>query len=293
MTGVTKTILIIGAIGVAFMIFGNSMGGHTSLYLGKAGFSFGFDSPVSENVNKDFSSIEIQVGMADVEFIPSDRYGYEIDFEDNSALTHSIQNGKLKINESFKNGIKIFNFNTDFSTKDSIKIYYPKNAEFDSIVINTGSGSIIAEELISSDFDLKLASGRANIDGGRFGDLNIALASGKVEMDNIFVDDAEIVTASGNVTADEFNSNNLKLTVTSGNVDIKGNLDGKSKVTVISGKVTLSTDRKESEYNRDVSITSGNLYVNNEKANSSTSFENARNNLSVKVTSGKVYLNFK
>jgi hypothetical protein len=256
-----------GAKGILYF---NSTGIH-------AGTQRGYESSDNERINEmginSLQDIEINLVEADVHITESDNFGYEIiPRRGDSTISATREGANLIISEDYQAffGINLGSlfdlFTPHLGTR--VTLFVPKNADLNSIVIQTVSGSI------------------------------------QLDATNLKITDFVINTVSGDFTANPGDTQvtNLSLNSVSGRLDYFGTVTGSLSCDMVSGVAVAKLFGQPSDYAFELDAVSGSVSVNGERlrngasdwpafAGKSTAIA-ADKRISVHLISGKVELEF-
>jgi DUF4097 and DUF4098 domain-containing protein YvlB len=165
-------------------------------------------------------------------------------------------------------------------TKCTVILYVPQKKDFDEIEINTSSGEIKVERILSakSKISLKASSGNITSNNGLFADdLKVEASSGDIELYNIDADDFSVQTSSGNIQVEKFTGGTGSLQASSGDIKSIDFASEYAKFNTSSGSISIK--KFDCDY-FDAQSSSGNITLDFKNAPAATS--------SVRSTSGDV-----
>ena len=235
------------------------------------------------NFNGDLEELSIETDSADIELIPSDTNGFEIngkDLDKKAELGFDDSGNKLSISLKRKKRSfvdMIFNFNNQNSWK--INIFY-KTERFAQINLKTVSGDLKLDKINSALFSLKTVSGdiignSINVDLFKFksvsGDVKVKeiiskkikfeSVSGDIKSDNLESDDIRFKSVSGDIKINNV-SNSFNGSSVSGDIIVYCNkLPEKISLKTVSGDIELKID-KRSDFEYDIKTLSGDIKSN-------------------------------
>jgi DUF4097 and DUF4098 domain-containing protein YvlB len=135
-----------------------------------------------------------------------------------------------------------------------------------------------------------------NVFGLTAGSVTIKNTAGKTNIGNTKADVFDLTITAGELTASNLESKDLKLKMSAGQVRLSGTFTGNSDIQVSSGKVIMDINGAEKDFNRNIKVTSGSVYIDGARAGSGNVNLNVNNNagntLNVKVTAGDIKINF-
>lgn len=283
-------ILCVAILGAGLMIGGFVLGADTNIYIDESGFSIENEDDYQTESHRDtqeISAIEIDTASSDIEIIPSDEYGFDIT---GKSLIYSFKDGKLKIVQ--KNTIfkwRLFGF---YTQNDTIKIYLPGNANLESVNIRTASGKIRVTDLNADVINIGLVSGQTTMRSIVADTITLASTSGNIDITGASASRFDCVLTSGELTMSKIESDGFSADLTSGNASLAGDFRGDNRIKLTSGNVNIDMLGKKSDYSRFISVISGSVYIDGERANGNDSNTGALNSLDIDVTSGSVKISF-
>jgi DUF4097 and DUF4098 domain-containing protein YvlB len=237
---------------------------HNGLFLKKEDAkSFQVDKERIDPISK----IDISTRMADVEFIEDDDYYVEIDFLYwNDTPIYSIEDGVLTFDDSnaFPNSYSI-----NFNIHNTIKIYLPKQNDFDKILIENSSGDVNLSSFLTDQLDVSVSYGDLKIENASALDARLNLSSGKSVMKDFIAESLDYSNSYGNADFANINTNEsllstaitdraIEINMSSGTCSIKGMKANSLELTNSYGNVTCR-DMIVEELDADLS--SGNLKI--------------------------------
>lgn len=289
-------------VGLILMISGLAMGAKKGMYMDSTGIHVVDDNEngrksVTEHNLKAFDKIDLNVISYHIEFVQSKTFGLEIENNQNRKIDWSADNKTLKITEPLEeNFFRIFNIDFSFMfgryKPQTIRIYLPANTALKDIYIKDTSGKVELSDFSSEKAYLDVISGNIKVTNGKIDDFTAKRASGNLEMNQCELGVSNFSVISGKTVINDSIVKGLNITSTSGKIDFNGTLSGNTDIYSISGNVNLSIKGKTEDYRRDISMISGNLYVNGVKSSSDANESTAKYNLKIKTVSGGVKLNF-
>ena len=194
--------------------------------------------------------IEINTSIADVELIPSDSYGVEINYLYwEEAPQYKLEDGKLYFNDAkcIPNS-----YSVNFNLNNTIKVYLPKNAPLENLEVDNSSGDVYLSSFVAHDMnvtissgdltleqaaavnaEVDLSSGDSDITDFQVGKMDITCSSGDLDFTNmnagesllskdITYDDFSVDASSGDITINGLNSGSISLSDSSGDINCKG-----------------------------------------------------------------------
>ncbi|CEK33515.1 hypothetical protein UMC2_07651 [[Clostridium] sordellii] len=282
---ITKLACIIILIGLLFIGLG---------YMTNQSFSF--ESSNKLNITKtneykivkdikeleEFKSINIEVGITNIEIIPYEKYKIELQYkEDYGKINYKVKNNSLIINQ--ESTIRNLNNKSNFNKDDLsfIKIYIPSDKSFEKFSIISDIGNIDIRQMNLNNLDLSCNVGNIKVN-------NCEINKSKFK-------NLEANLNLGNINSKNINVKNLLNTKNDlGNIDISGKVYGDIEVNCDLGNVDIEIDEKEKNYNYRLICDLGKIDINGKRKNKDVSLENnSDNNLNIECDSGNIKLKFK
>jgi DUF4097 and DUF4098 domain-containing protein YvlB len=248
-----------------------------------------------------FTSLNINCKLRHVEITATEDgdCGYEIKSTRFSKIIHEIKGATLYITEKL-NRLFIFTFFFDMLrglSKFDIKIKIPKNRKLDVVTLKNTSGNTTVKEIRCIMVDMRATSGNISFAAGSAEQFRAGQTSGRLNIDGCQLENAEIKNTSGKVEISQARMRGLAVSTTSGKVGFTGDLTGYAEIKSTSGGIDLDLTAKKQNYDLNIDVLSGNIYIDGQKQPRQKgirhSKDNAgRNELRVKTISGHVRLNF-
>jgi len=289
------------ALGVLFMLVGVSLGAKTGIYWDASGIhsESGKDTKqrnFSELNLEPFVDIDLKMINCDIEFVDSNRYGFELTNNSNTDITWSLQNGKLSITEKARSrwwSLDLGFMRNALKNTSYAKIYLPANALLENVCIKNVNGKVTVSELSCALVDINIISGRTWINNVAASKLVFDGVSGGVTMQNCRFDSARINTISGDNFISGYKTGNLSLSSISGRIDVGGELLGNCEINIVSGDVRLQIRGNSRDYGKQFNLISGNLRIDGKSYSKNYSDNiDGPNKLKVTSTSGNVAVYF-
>jgi len=194
---------------------------------------------ISEKNTSEFNSVDVTTSFSNIEFVPSDRYGFEIFAPESFAPEWDITNGRLTIRENTNWLIISMNI---FSPQYYVKVYYPAGSGFDDISLTSSSGRIELPKTDVAYLDVRSSSGRVDANAENFANASIETSSGSITFSGSG-GDARLESSSGAVRSVIYDCESMHVTTASGRVNITGNSDTdtatRAKVNTQSGSIQI------------------------------------------------------
>ncbi|KOS69137.1 hypothetical protein AEA09_11665 [Lysinibacillus contaminans] len=263
-------------VGIVLAMIGFASGGKWFILISDAGFHVPNDQSLGANSYEldAFTNINLSNKHADIEILPSDNYGLELNSFETSNVTYAVKDGTLTVDaKSTKdNGITI-GFRS-FKTP-TITIYVPKDALLSNIELDSSFGDINLEQL-------------------NYQQLNLFVSHGDISFENIVAGHTEITQSFGDMALQQFSGERFIVESEHGDIDIDGELNGESTITSSFGDVDLDLLNKESELGLDLNTNFGDITLNNKSIEGDFSQSYVGDNqLKVSITHGDLELSLK
>lgn len=177
------------AVGILLASIGYFNGANLSL-------SFGWDDVQTENrtphtINQDhlsrFDSIVMDINDGKSELIPSDHYGVVIQYYgDNNQFESHVDGSTLNITEKSPDDSPLhMNFGFRSESKNTVKIYYPKDISFQKLNIKSSLGDFSASSFKSDKTEVDLSFGKVKLSDATCGNTIINEKNGDCSLNNI------------------------------------------------------------------------------------------------------------
>lgn len=238
-----------------------------------------------------FENIDINTASTNIEVVTGEDYGFEYVAPRGRKTTWSNENGKLSITQ--KNRSMFLNFGFLYGRDDYIRVIVPAGAQLKTGGLRVASGNIDVSGLVFETLGIDAVSGNTSLIGTQAAQMDVSSTSGNIRLNGCKAGRLEAKVTSGNLDAEKLETEGMTVKLTSGNAALEGSFLGSSKLTAVSGDVTLVINGKKTDYNRDISVVSGNVTVDGERTGSEK-YENAAagNALEIDLTSGNVRVSF-
>lgn len=217
------------AVGLILAAIGFFSGADLSVTFGADGAQM--TKAVPHTIKKDslsaFQAIDLQLWQSNVEIIPSDRYGVEINYYgDEDDFNCDVSNDTLSITE---HGRQDFGFHMDFGfiqnkTTNTVKVYLPKETALQKLTVKDDLGNLKASDLKSQSTQLNLSFGKLELSDSDLGDASITLQNGSCKVNNLKMSACKVKNDFGSTTMEDITvSGTNKTTIESGNGKVSVN----------------------------------------------------------------------
>ena len=265
MKSITRVLLILAAI---FIVLGGILtavglfcGGSAYIGWDKKRHRFvtveNHDYVVSDKIKlEEIKNIEMDLDTENVYLIPTDSDDYYIEYAfysyDKKLVPYSVDDGTLKV--KYSDNIFVFKFGFDFDDdRDSyVKIYYPKDAEFESISAYLDMGSLEISELNCKKLDADLDAGSFEAEKCYFEDASIDLDVGSLEFDHVTIGnkldaDLDMGSAELRLVKDGKKSYGFDLDVDMGDIELRDESKGSKYKSDGDNMITVNCDMGDIE----------------------------------------------
>ena len=206
------------------------------LLLGGCGNIAGDGVLISEKNTSEFSSVDVTTSFSRIEFIPSDRYGFEMFAPESFAPEWDITNGRLTIRENTNGSF----FRLSIFSRYYVKVYYPAGSGFDDVSLTSASGRIDLPKTDVTHLNIRSSSGRVDANAENFANASVETASGNITFSGSG-GNADLESSSGTVQSVIYDCESMHVTTSSGRVTLTGKGDSAAKLTVntLSGRIQI------------------------------------------------------
>lgn len=243
-----------------------------------------------------FENIDMQVEINNVEIIPSDKYKIELRYnEDYGKINYKIEKNTLTINQ--ENRKRNFGYDLGFNENNKfyMKIYVPKNVEFDKVDIVSNVANIKLEELYINKLNLSCDVGNTEINKCKINESNLSTDTGTMELKEIEASKIEAYGNLGNISIhDSTILDSLKADNDLGNIEVSGKIYGEIYIGTDLGNIELDINEDKSKYNYSVNCDLGGVEIDGKIQSKDLEVDNnSKNNINLGCNSGNIELNFK
>jgi len=238
-----------------------------------------------------FENLTINAASTDIEVVTGEDYGFAYIAPRGMKTTWSNENGTLSVTQ--KNRSMFLNFGFLYGKDNYIRVTVPAGAQLKTAGLRVASGNITMTGVGCETFTSDAVSGNTSLTGTQAAQMDVTSTSGNIRLNGCKAGRLEVKLISGNLDAESLETEGLNVDLTSGNAALEGQFLGSSKLTAVSGDVTLAVNGLKTDYNRNISVVSGNVTVDGERTQSEK-YENAAagNALDIDLTSGNVRVDF-
>ena len=263
-------------VGIVLAMIGFASGGKWFILRSDAGFHVpNNQSLISKSYELDeFTNINLSNKHADIEILPSDNYGLELNSFETSDVTYAVKDGTLTVEaKNTKDNAITIGFRS-FKTP-TITIFVPKDTLLSNIELDSSFGDINLEQL-------------------NYQQLKLFVSHGDISFRNIVAGHTEITQSFGDLALEQFSSDSLIAENEHGDIDIIGELNGESTITSSFGDIDLELLNRESELGLDLNTNFGDITLNNKSIEGDFSQSQVSDNqLKISITHGDLELSLK
>lgn len=228
---------------------------------------------------EDFSAVDVECDMGDVEFIEGEKFIVETSYEKKlEAPGVEVKNGTLYVTPQknrrwwFDLGI----FGKPSYEDTTIKIYYPKGTVFKNVKVETNMG------------DAKLSGLQAER-------VDIVSDYGDLELNGLTADFLRLEASMGNAAGREMQTKGADIQCDMGEVELAGAFAGTTKIRCDMGSCELDTHLDKNSYAIHTEVDMGECTIDGEEVGDTHTVVNAeaKNKLNVESDSGDIEINFR
>ncbi len=291
-----KIAAISAIVGILLIVIGLSLGANKSMYLDSKGVHVGSnDSQLISELNLEkLTDIDIDIDLSNIEFVKSDKYGFEIKYyENSSAPTWNVENGHLRID--FKHKKTYFNLGFFQSSNEAyIKVFLPQDALLNSIQIKTNVGNVDIGNFSSKNVNINTSIGNIKLSRAKIDDFIVKSNTGEVQLDECTISNCNINNNIGKILGTNLKTSNLNIEADVSNVNIEGEFLKKTKLRTNIGEITLTTSKDKEFYSYDINTEFGKIKIDNKNEDTKLISEsnNSENNLEITTNTGDITVNF-
>jgi DUF4097 and DUF4098 domain-containing protein YvlB len=194
------------------------------------------------------TDIDIEVAQADIQFITSDTYGYDIDLKDQWPVNIKFASGKLSVSQ--RPALLSLGITPDLGF-GAIKIYLPADARLGDVDISTASGDISIEALEVNRLTLDLVSGTLTSHDTTCAALRLNVVSAQVDYTGDVTEAMELDGVSGDMRftlARPASNYRADCNMVSGDVSINGTRVATKEGTIGTGNTTIEINSVSGDY---------------------------------------------
>lgn len=188
-----------------------------------------------------FEKIDIELNAIELDIIPSEAFGIELNYQSPEKVTYKVENNKLTVKQASRNYARSIN-----GSEGQITVYIPSDIQLEEVVIDNGMGD-------------------AYIQNREIDVLEFNVGMGEVELENVTVQDLDLDGGMGDVVTKGLTSYKTNISVGMGEVDIEGSLEGNVTIDGGMGSVKLTTSRPFGYYNYVLEKGMGVITINNQE----------------------------
>lgn len=236
-------------------------------------FSFNIGTSGTKNVSgseklEEFSGINIDVDVADVNIVKGEDYSISYEGSDSLEPVVNVTNGVLAVKQK---SVKVM---TDVNSKCKITVTVPADTKLDDAVFSVDAGKIKVQDLTIRDLVMEADAGNIKLTNCVVERADIDVDAGDIDINDSSIDKSEISADAGNIEADniEFDS-----------IEVKADM----------GNIEMDLPLAYEEYSYDLKVDLGNATVGGEKFKGSVSKEESNGSHKIKATCNLGNINIK
>ena len=205
-----------------------------------------------------FKSVQISVICSSVEFIPSDRFHFELKPSKRTFFEKSFEGGNLTITE--RKHFSFFSFGNYYG--GYVKVYYPAKHHFESVSVRSVSADVSMSSLAASDCAVDITSGSASLRSIFAPRMTIKKISGPMDCRDCIFENLTFKNISGSNIFSGCETGFADMNNTSGRVEYSGKITKALNISSVSGDMRFAVNGHADEYSKDVTMMSGSLVIN-------------------------------
>lgn len=170
----------------------------------------------------DFTHIDVDVSLADVILVESDCFAIEYSVYGREP-SYEVTDGTLHFTDSDKN--LSFSLVNGFGVAETfVKIYFPADTEFESIIIENACGDVNLDNIKADLLEAELSCGNIDLTGGTYGTISMELSCGDIDIRNSVVENrAELDNKCGDIEVSIIAEDcGYELNTSCGNIHVNG-----------------------------------------------------------------------
>lgn len=223
------------------------------------------DGVEKEYTGIEFSNIDIDLSMANIEIKEGDTYKVVVEYPEEFMPSVEVVEGTLKISH---NNVKNISFNSIGSIDCDVTVYIPKGCQLGAVNVDTDLGNVeIKDSFTYTDVNIVAALGNIEIESMDADVLIIKANLGDVEVKNSSVGELNITADLGDIEVKNCKFSVGNITNDLGEISVSGEF-GSLDANCSLGELNVDCDNI-SEARMDLSADLGEIKVNGKKHGSS------------------------
>ncbi len=238
----------------------------------------------------EFDSIEIISPGANLTIKKGETLAYEFSAASSINTKHSIENGKLKIEQELKGkvfGLQIAN------NDDHITVYVPEKKTLKEIEASCKIGRYLFEGLQVDSLSHEVLHGDTDLLYSKIGELNIDIKSGDLLIEQTPAEKAAINMVSGSLRATNFDTKELDFDFITGDFRLEGKREGKTRLECFAADMDILIYKKDELFDYDIQAKDGEIIFDEQPQGTYKKIDNkSENKFYVRNEKGDINIKF-
>ena len=224
--------------------------------------SHAIDQPETE----EFSRVELETGSAQVEFVPSDHYGFSVQWQGQDSYQWRVENGTLTIQRLPREQGNVYlqlylPFWELLGESHKVTVYYPAEAPLETVSVSGSGDDFALENLnanrleINNDYgdisllnvtaqeaEITAQSGNIHLSSGEIGQLSLTDEYGDVSLEQVTAQALSAQLSSGTFAASACSADTVQVEDLYGDVTLEEATVGNLKISCQNGAITAQGD---------------------------------------------------
>ena len=248
-----------------------------------------------------FANVRLNVLSLQVELTPSEdgSSGYEIRSRHPGGIRHETADSTLRISEKIFSPHRILRMLDRLLGAETsrIVIRVPREETLGEVGLTNVGGGTDIHGLTCRALEVRTTSGNVAVSASGAECFSARQTSGRLTVDDCALDAADIGSSSGAVELTNTRTGGLTIHTTSGKAVVAGVPGGRTDIRTSSGAILLDIADRMENYDLDVGVSGGAIYVDGRKHGKAKLTQTGRrdgggNALRLKTAGGDVKLNF-
>ena len=221
---------------------------------------------INQPETEEFSQVSLETGSAQVDFVPSDHYGFSVQWQGQDTYQWSVENGTLTIQRlPREQGNAYLHLYLPFwellDESHTVTVYYPAETTLNTISISGGAEDLSLENLhanrleIDNDYgDITLSkvtaqaaeitaqSGNIQLTSGEIGQLTLTDEYGDISLEQVTAEALSAQLSSGNFTASGCSADTMQVDDLYGDVTLEETTAEELNLSCQNGEITAQGD---------------------------------------------------
>lgn len=259
--------------GILLLIVGTLFGGRPGFYIDNSGIhAAGENRQEGYTLKKtpidEFDNIEMDLAYADLEIVLSDNYYIEYNVESDAGKPFcEVTDKTLQFREAKQGETWSISFFTigRFPMYDNenyfVKLYIPKDAVLDSVLVEQSDGDIVLPNLKVKNLSLNNSYGDIRLKDIKAEDIELFLSDGDISTGKLEADTVQIENGYGDVRVEDLQAKSLTVYMSDGDLKVN-DLEAKQiDVENSYGDVKLQIKHSLEDYSIDILAEYGDLTI--------------------------------